>query len=412
MSYKITNVISSKNVPQWGNKKQFIAVHYLGVVGQNNKVEVGGYGAHYYIYWDGTIYQAASHDAIIWQVGTGGYYTQKHPIARNSNTIGIELCVKCDGNANNPADPKWYFTEETQQACVWLVKKLMSELGIPVSNVLRHYDIVNKHCPAPYVNNNKYKTSWTWDEFKSKLSGNISSTTPSSSSTTTTLLKKGSSGTAVKTLQQNLIKLGFSCGTTGADGQFGANTESAVKAFQKKYGLTQDGIVGNKTQAKIDELIKALNTSNQAFKSLYVGTGVNGLIVTASALNKRTTPVTGTVKGSVKKGTKLYPTERTSGTFNDYWFKVDGYWLSGKYLRGWVLDKTDNKWWYIDNGDYYKTGWKQIDGSWFYFMSDGYIATDKYIISSDKSIYYYVDSNGYWVTAKDSKNPPISKIVK
>ena len=167
---KIINVISDKNVPKWGNGKKYIAIHYLGVVGQNNKVEAGGYGAHYYIYWDGTIYQAAKHDAILWQVGTGGYYTQKHPEARNSNTIGIELCVKCDGNASNPSDPRWYFTKETQEACVWLVQKLMKDLGIPASHVLRHYDIVNKHCPAPYVNNNKYKTSWTWEEFKARLS--------------------------------------------------------------------------------------------------------------------------------------------------------------------------------------------------------------------------------------------------
>lgn len=166
----IINAISDKNVPKWGNTKQYIAVHYLGVVGQNNKVEAGGYGAHYYIYWDGTIYQAAKHDAILWQVGTGGYYTQKHPEARNSNTIGIELCPKCDGNASNPSDPYWYFTTETQEACVQLVKKLMQDLGIPASHVLRHYDIVNKHCPAPYVNNNKYKTSWTWEEFKARLS--------------------------------------------------------------------------------------------------------------------------------------------------------------------------------------------------------------------------------------------------
>ncbi|HIS31132.1 MAG TPA: amidase [Candidatus Limivivens intestinipullorum] len=168
---KIINVISDKNVPKWGNKKKYIAIHYLGVVGQNNKVEAGGYGAHYYIYWDGTIYQAAKHDAILWQVGTAGYYTQKHPEARNSNTIGIELCPKCDGNASNPSDPYWYFTTETQEACVQLVKKLMQDLGIPASHVLRHYDIVNKHCPAPYVNNNKYKTSWTWEEFKARISG-------------------------------------------------------------------------------------------------------------------------------------------------------------------------------------------------------------------------------------------------
>ena len=45
---------SRGNVPQWGNAAQYIAVHYLGVVGQNNRIESGGYGAHYYIYWDGT----------------------------------------------------------------------------------------------------------------------------------------------------------------------------------------------------------------------------------------------------------------------------------------------------------------------------------------------------------------------
>ena len=53
---------------------------------------------------------------------------------------------------------------------MWLVKKLRKELGIPAENVLRHYDIVNKVCPAPYVHNNKYRTSWTWSEFKSRIS--------------------------------------------------------------------------------------------------------------------------------------------------------------------------------------------------------------------------------------------------
>ena len=171
---------SRGNVPQWGNAKQYIAVHYLGVVGQNNKVDSGGYGAHYYIYWDGTIYKAADHDAVLWQVGTAGYYTQKHPYARNSNTIGIEMCPKCDGNAGNAEDPYWYFTEETQKACVELVKYLMQQLGVGADHVLRHYDIVNKYCPAPYCNNNRYRGTWTWDEFKAKLTGgSVAPSTPS-----------------------------------------------------------------------------------------------------------------------------------------------------------------------------------------------------------------------------------------
>ena len=53
---------------------------------------------------------------------------------------------------------------------MWLVKKLRRELSIPAENVLRHYDIVNKVCPAPYVHNNKYRTSWIWSEFKRRIS--------------------------------------------------------------------------------------------------------------------------------------------------------------------------------------------------------------------------------------------------
>lgn len=170
MAYKVINAVSSKNIPKWGNTKKYIALHYLGVVGQNHELSSDGCGAHYYIYWDGTIYKRCDHNAIVWAVGTAGYYTQKHAEARNANTISIEMCCKCDGNSASAEDKKWYFTKETQEAAVWLVKKLMKELGIPAENVLRHYDIVNKTCPAPYVHNNKYKTSWTWEEFKAKIS--------------------------------------------------------------------------------------------------------------------------------------------------------------------------------------------------------------------------------------------------
>ena len=89
MSYKITNAISSSGVPAWGNKKKYIAVHYLGVVGQAHDLAADGCGAHFYIYWDGTIYQRCSLDAVPWAVGTAGYYKQKHPEANNYNTISI-----------------------------------------------------------------------------------------------------------------------------------------------------------------------------------------------------------------------------------------------------------------------------------------------------------------------------------
>ena len=65
------------------------------------------------------------------------------------------------------------------------------------------------------------------------------------------LLKKGSTGNAVKQLQEALKALGFDPG--GIDGVFGAKTEAAVKAFQQHVGITVDGICGEVTWNFIDE---------------------------------------------------------------------------------------------------------------------------------------------------------------
>ena len=64
-------------------------------------------------------------------------------------------------------------------------------------------------------------------------------------------LSKGMDGNDVKTLQAALIANGFSCGTAGADGDFGNATAAALRKFQTKYGLGVDGIAGNATWSKL-----------------------------------------------------------------------------------------------------------------------------------------------------------------
>lgn len=61
------------------------------------------------------------------------------------------------------------------------------------------------------------------------------------------VLQKGSKGKSVKALQLLLVGNGYSCGSAGADGDFGSGTYSAVIAFQKAKGLAVDGIVGTNT---------------------------------------------------------------------------------------------------------------------------------------------------------------------
>ncbi len=80
----------------------------------------------------------------------------------------------------------------------------------------------------------------------------------SNTSTDDDSLRKGATGTAVKTLQTNLKKLGFY--TAYVDGSFGATTESAVKAFQRKYGLTADGVAGSATLKKIESAVASASS--------------------------------------------------------------------------------------------------------------------------------------------------------
>ena len=64
-------------------------------------------------------------------------------------------------------------------------------------------------------------------------------------------IRKGDRGDRVKELQSLLIMKGYSCGSTGADGIFGNNTEKAVKAFQTDSGRAANGIVDAATWAAL-----------------------------------------------------------------------------------------------------------------------------------------------------------------
>ncbi|HMM30260.1 MAG TPA: peptidoglycan-binding protein [Clostridia bacterium] len=71
----------------------------------------------------------------------------------------------------------------------------------------------------------------------------------------------GDSGSDVQNIQQRLIQLNYL--KDKADGYFGSNTSGAVKAFQKRNGLTQDGKVGAQTLSVLlsDSARKASSSS-------------------------------------------------------------------------------------------------------------------------------------------------------
>lgn len=64
-------------------------------------------------------------------------------------------------------------------------------------------------------------------------------------------LRRGDKGEKVAYLQKLLMDRGYALPKYGADGDYGKETEAAVKAFQRDCGLTQDGVTGPKTWAML-----------------------------------------------------------------------------------------------------------------------------------------------------------------
>lgn len=65
------------------------------------------------------------------------------------------------------------------------------------------------------------------------------------------MVQKGWTGNTVRAMQILLIGYGWPCGKWGADGDFGAETEKALRGYQSANGLDSDGICGPRTWAKL-----------------------------------------------------------------------------------------------------------------------------------------------------------------
>ncbi|ATH91769.1 N-acetylmuramoyl-L-alanine amidase [Bacillus glycinifermentans] len=184
----------------------------------------------------------------------------------NTTAIGVEMCVEKDGKIHS----------ETVQNAAELVADLCKRYGLSTNKIVRHYDVTNKNCPAPWVSDSSQLTA-----FRKKVDSllgkkTVSKTTPdkkSSSSSKKQTSKKYTlpsgiykvksplmKGTAVRQIQEALATLYFypdkKAKNHGIDGYYGPKTANAVKRFQLMHGLSADGIYGPKTKAKLESLLK------------------------------------------------------------------------------------------------------------------------------------------------------------
>ena len=165
--------ITKGQIPKSGNYRsgrsgktiQYIVIHYTANKGDtalnninyfaNNSVEAS---AHYFVD-ESNIYTSVPVSDTAWHCGgkrqssSGGKWYEK---CSNSNSIGIEMCLW---------DKQGNIREGTVKNTIELTKHLMSLYGIPVENVIRHWDVNGKSCPQPFTGDNNAR----WTSFKQQL---------------------------------------------------------------------------------------------------------------------------------------------------------------------------------------------------------------------------------------------------
>ncbi len=164
------------------NSIKYIVVHYTandgdtdennGIYFKNNDVDSS---AHYFVD-DDSVTQSVPDNYNAWHCGASKY---KHAYCRNSNSIGVEIC---DDVRNGVIYP----SAKTIANTIELVEYLMDKYSIPKENVIRHYDVTGKLCPAYWCDSTAKNKKWL-TEFWNKLNVADSATTkPAESATATT----------------------------------------------------------------------------------------------------------------------------------------------------------------------------------------------------------------------------------
>lgn len=132
--------------------------------------------------------------------------------------------------------------------CLFVQKgKTMEHTGFGLNNE-------TVECSSGVQHFTQQKAKWTHWAVPACIDGTVPEPAPSPEPAPETkpTLRKGSSGSYVTLMQTMLIQRGFSCGSCGADGKFGSDTQYALKKFQQAAGLGVDGVCGAKTWAALE----------------------------------------------------------------------------------------------------------------------------------------------------------------
>ena len=183
--------------------------------------------------WGADFYLSIHHNAGIYGGKGGGVVAYGYKTPYTYRDAIYSACIAATGLAGNRAKPlanKGYH-----------VLKYTKMMG-----VLMEYGFMDSSVDAPVILTEDYakNTAKATMEAIAKVAGLKKKTAAQTVSVSLPVLCKGAKSNTVQAMQHVLIGQGISCGEKGADGSFGADTQKAVKALQKKNALQQTGVCG------------------------------------------------------------------------------------------------------------------------------------------------------------------------
>lgn len=169
MAFKSKKLISNRR--NYGSKRntsliKYLVYHYTANDGDtdennakyfhNNVVKAS---AHRFVD-DDSVTISVPDNYVAWHCGGGLQGSKGHTYYKkctNTNSIGIEMC-------DTIKNGKYEVSSKTRSNAIALGKELVKKYGIKKENVIRHYDVTGKNCPAYFV-----KDEEAWKKFRDEI---------------------------------------------------------------------------------------------------------------------------------------------------------------------------------------------------------------------------------------------------
>ena len=169
MAFKSKKLISNRR--NYGSKRntsliKYLVYHYTANDGDtdennakyfhNNVVKAS---AHRFVD-DDSVTISVPDNYVAWHCGGGLQGSKGHTYYKkctNTNSIGIEMC-------DTIRNGKHEVSSKTRANAIALGKEIVKKYGIKKENVIRHFDVTGKNCPAYFV-----KDEEAWKKFKNEI---------------------------------------------------------------------------------------------------------------------------------------------------------------------------------------------------------------------------------------------------